>query len=69
MSVYGNFKTKKECKETLLGKSAANIFLETSMFGKEFKGDGTYPVVGPNPNIRKWYASITVENGIITVVK
>jgi len=44
-------------------------FIETSMFGAEYKGDGKYCVVGPCPfTKRSWYATITVKNGLIDKV-
>lgn len=54
--------TKQELK-TKVGQVPE--FIETSMFGPEYKGDGTYAVVGPSPMKRKWYASIVIENGLI----
>ena len=61
-----NCKTKKELK-TFIGCTPR--FIETSIFGAEFKGDGVYSVVGPDPyNNRKWYASVTIKEGIITKV-
>lgn len=39
------------------------------MFGAEFKGDGEYTVVGPEPYDRRWYATVTVTTGLITRVK
>jgi len=65
MGISG-FRTKKELKE--YGIEKAPTFIETSMFGPEYKGDGTYSVVGPSPYQRKWYATVTVKNGIITKV-
>lgn len=41
---------------------------ETSLFGPEYKADGTFPVVGPGAYERKWYAQVTVENGVIVAV-
>lgn len=67
MGIYG-YKTKKELKTMGIGRIPD--FIETSMFGPEFMGDGTYTIVGPDPyNSRKWYATVTVENGVITGVK
>ena len=44
-------------------------YIETSMFGPEYHGDGTYAVVGPDPYTkRSWYANVTVENGVIAAV-
>jgi len=58
-------KTKKSLKSAV---GHAPRFIETSMFGPEFKGDGDYCVVGPDPYIRKWYATITVKGGMIAKV-
>ena len=60
-----NYKTKKALKESI-GKALR--YVETSMFGAEYKDDGTFCVVGPDPYIRKWYASVTMENGLIKKV-
>jgi len=68
MGYYGNFKSKKALRESEMGKEPR--FMETSMFGKEYRGDGTYSVVGPDPyTSRKWYATITVHQGRIVGVK
>ena len=64
MGISG-FKTKKELKAAI-GKRPR--FIETSMFGAEFKGDGSYTVVGPDPYKRVWYATITVKDGLIAKV-
>lgn len=69
LSIYGNYATKKVFKEKVIGKLAKDIIQETSMFGKELKGDGKYAVVGPNPNMRIWYATVTVVNGLISKVE
>lgn len=66
MSVYGT-KTKKDLKG-FVGRPADEVFQETSMFGPEYKGDGTYPVVGPSPYVRKWYAQVTVTGGKVSRV-
>ena len=60
-----SYKTKKACRESI-GKEPR--FIETSMFGVEFTGDGQYTVVGPSPTLRKWFAQVTVHNGVITKV-
>lgn len=39
---------------------------ETS--GPEYKADGTFCVVGPSPYQRKWFASVTMANGLISKV-
>ena len=66
MSIFG-CKTKKILKSKI-GNSASGLFVETSMFGPEYHGDGHYAVVGPSPYLRKWYAEITVKNGVILKV-
>lgn len=63
---YYDVKTKKELK-TEINKPPK--FRETSMFGAEYKGDGTYYIVGPDPyKSRKWYAKIEVLNGVVSKV-
>ena len=59
LSVYG-CRTKKDLRAKV-GQSAAGLFRETSLFGPEFKGPGTYSVVGPSPYERKWYALVTTD--------
>ena len=59
------FDTKKALKAAI---GEVPDFIETSMFGDEFNGDGTYTVVGPSPYVRKWFATITVSNGCIAKV-
>jgi hypothetical protein len=60
------FASKKELK---LAKGEPVNFEETSFFGAEYKGAGTYSVVGPAPTKRVWFASVTVdEDGFITKV-
>jgi hypothetical protein len=41
---------------------------ETSIFGDEYQSDGKFAVVGPSPQRRHWYASITMANGLIIEV-
>ena len=66
MGIYG-YKTKKDLKERGVGREFQPI--ETSMFGAEFKGDGTYVVVGPTPQSRKWFAEVMVKGDMIIRVK
>lgn len=67
MSVWG-CRTKKDLRGKV-GAGAAEVFMETSAFGPEYKGDGRYPVVGPGPYERKWYANVTVKDGRISKVE
>lgn len=43
-------------------------YVETSMFGEEYKSDGTFCVVGPSPQKRSWFASVTMKDGKISKV-
>lgn len=61
-----SYKTKKALKENI-GKPLR--YVETSMFGAEYKPDGTFCVVGPSPTERKWYAEVTMKDGLIYKVK
>lgn len=60
------YPTKKALKESV-GKSL--MYVETSMMGNEYKDNGTFNVVGPDAyKKRDWYATITMENGLIKKV-
>jgi hypothetical protein len=60
------YKAKKDLKAAI-GKPLR--YVETSMFGPEFKDNGKFPVVGPCPYTnRKWYAQVTMVNGLIAKV-
>ena len=44
-------------------------YVETSAFGPEYKSDGKFCVVGPCPYTnRKWFAEVTMVNGLIAKV-
>jgi len=61
-----NYPTKKVLKAEI-GKPLK--YIETSMFGREYVSDGTFCVVGPDAfNNRKWFASVTMKDGVITKV-
>ncbi len=67
MMGIGGAKTKKELKEKV---GQVPEFVETSAFGPEYKGDGQYAVVGPDPyQNRKWYATVHVKGGLISKVE
>lgn len=57
MAAY--YPTKKALKESI-GKPLN--YGETSMFGQEFKPNGTFCVVGPSEYNRKWYAQVTMKD-------
>ena len=60
------YKSKKALKERV-GRPI-NV-IETSLFGSEYKDNGTFCVVGPCPfTNRKWYAQVTMKDGLIAKV-
>ena len=61
------YKTKKSLKESI-GEELR--YIETSWFGAEYVGNGTFPVVGPCPHTnRKWFAEVTMKDNRIAKVK
>ena len=60
------YKTKKELKQYI---GCPLRYIETSLFGLEFKPNGDNVIVGPSPYERKWYATVTCKDGIIVKVK
>ena len=60
------YKTKKELKAAV---GQPLCYEETSMFGEEYRPNGRFCVVGPSPRERKWFAEVTMENGLIKSVK
>ena len=64
--LVATYPTKKKLKESV-GEHL--LFIETSLFGAEYKTDGVLTVVGPGAYDRKWFANITMEGGIIKKVK
>jgi hypothetical protein len=60
-----SYKTKKDLKAAI-GQPLR--YVETSAFGPEYKDNGTFPVVGPSPYERKWYATVTMKDGKIVKV-
>lgn len=59
------YATKKALKQSI-GKPLD--YEETSMFGPEYRANGTFAVVGPSPTNRKWFAQVTMEAGLIAKV-
>ena len=43
-------------------------FEESSIFGPEYRENGTFCVVGPSPSQRNWFASVTMREGKIAKV-
>ena len=60
------YKTKKALKEAV---GTPLNFQETSFFGQEYRRNGTFAVVGPSATNRKWFAEVTMKDGIIAKVK
>lgn len=61
-----NYPTKKALKECV-GQRLK--YTETSIFGAEFTENGKFCVVGPSPYERKWFAEVTMKDGLILKVK
>lgn len=60
------YKHKKELKAA---KGQPLQYHETSAHGNEYKEDGVVYVVGPSEYERKWYARVTIKNGLIEKVE
>lgn len=60
-----SYPTKKALKQSV-GQPLR--YVETSLFGNEYKADGKFCVVGPSPTERKWYAEVTMQHGRIKKV-
>lgn len=44
-------------------------YIETSMFGAEYRDNGTFCVVGPCPYTKRtWFATVTMRDGVIAKV-
>ena len=59
------YKTKKDLKAAV-GRRLN--YSETSMFGQEYKPNGSFAVVGPSAQQRKWFAEVTMKEGLIAKV-
>jgi len=61
------YRYKKDLKASI-GKPLN--YVETSMFDPEYTDDGRFVVVGPDAyRKRSWFATVTMENGIIAMVE
>lgn len=65
LALNGKYASKKALKESI-GKPLG--YVETSMFGPEYRENGSFAVVGPTAYQRKFFATVTMENGIIKKV-
>jgi hypothetical protein len=61
-----SYKSKKALKESI---GSPLRYVETSWHGPEYRDNGTFCVVGPDPYIRKWFAEVTMKDGLIEKVK
>jgi hypothetical protein len=64
MTIQVHYKTKKELKESV-GKQLK--YSETSMFGPEYLPTGSFVVADGSP-ARKWFARVTMKDGLIKAV-
>ena len=64
--MVAKYPTKKALKEAT-GRSMR--YEETSMFGPEYRSDGTFAVVGPGAYDRRWFAEVTMEGDLIKKVR
>jgi len=64
-----NFKTKKALKEAVAFGRQIGVF-QPGPFGGTPPQEGTACVEGPHyPEPHRWYASVTLEGGVITKVR
>ena len=62
--IQAHYSSKKALKESI-GKPLH--FNETSMFGSEYKENGSFTVADYSPS-RKWFAIVYMVNGLINKV-
>jgi len=60
-----HYPTKKVLKASI---GQALRYEETSFFGNEYTENGTFCLVGPSSTQRKWFASVTMKDGLIQKV-
>ena len=64
-----NFKTKKALKEAVASGREVTVY-QPGPFGGSVPSNGTTSVEGPHyPEAHKWYATVTLTNGLVTGVK
>lgn len=64
--LVAHYRTKKELRES---KGAPLRHSETSVFAREYTQNGIVYVVGPTAYNRKWYARVTMKDGIVSRVE
>jgi hypothetical protein len=69
MTLIANYPSKKDCKANI-GQPLR--YIETSMFGPEYKADGRITVAN-RPHItrngREWFGNVTMKDGLIVKVE
>ena len=65
-----NFRTKKALKEAVASGAKVTVYQPNGdMFGKEPPKNGTVSVEGPHyPEPHRWYAQVTLTDGVVTKV-
>jgi hypothetical protein len=63
--LVARYQTKKDLKAAK-GKNLK--YAETNLYGLEYKPNGVLYMVGPDAYERKWYAQVTMKNGLIEKV-
>ena len=65
-----NFRTKKALKEAVASGEKVTVYQPNGdMFGKEPPKNGTVSVEGPHyPEPHRWYAQVTLTDGVVTKV-
>jgi hypothetical protein len=70
MYVRPNFKTKKALKDAIKKGQKVTVFQPNDIFGTPIPENGEVAVEGPHyPEPHKWYATATIQNGVVTKVK
>lgn len=65
-----NYKSKKAIKEAIAAKGNAGRVFQPGPFGGNVPQNGTVCLEGPHyPQPHRWYATATIENGVIVKVK
>jgi hypothetical protein len=69
MTMIANYGSKKECKAHIGSELS---YIETSMFGPQYKSNGILTVCN-RPHItgkgREWFGLVTMKNGLIAKVE
>jgi len=67
--VEPNYKTKKLLKEAIKAGKEVTVFQPGGMFSGNIPSNGKAVIEGPHyPEPHKWYASVTIVDGLVTKV-